>query len=170
MIVLWLCFFKIKDFNKDYHVVAIAKEAFVMLLKSCKASHYSMRSYYPMLLLLLRLLACLLLPLQKKHVSLEGVTRRRLSSLRACSLHCKRSTFPLKALPGRRRSSSRLRSSSLSACCCHCKRSTKRLYQFGKHSSSGNLAGSLFLLRKNKPGQFGKHSSSGNIAVQQSAF
>jgi len=27
--------------------------------------------------------ACLLLPLQKKHVSLEGVTRRRLSSLSA---------------------------------------------------------------------------------------
>ena len=31
-------------------------------------------------------------------MSLEGVTRRRLSSLRACSLYCKRSTCPLKAI------------------------------------------------------------------------
>ena len=46
---------------------------------------------------------CLFSLLQKKHVSLEGVTRRRLSSLRACSLYCKRSTRLVGSTSQRRR-------------------------------------------------------------------
>ena len=94
----------------------------------------------------------------KRHVSLPGNAFKGHVLLLFLLRKNKRSTCPLKALPGRRR---------LRACCCHCKRSTRlvrstrqRCFAFLLvRSTSLNAFGAykdqllvllLFLLRKNK--------------------